>query len=335
MTSKNLKPIGGGISSLFILKAIAAFCVVVIHYPIALRYEFYPLIYTAVPLFFVITGYFLYKESPDAIIASGKRQLCKAIRITLIASLVYYAYKIIISYISGGSFAPPFYSIYDVIIWILFGFNFSGPLWYMTALCWSLLIIITLYRLRWQKLLYLTPLAFVLFNVILAYPLRDISLPWHYETNFISSGLPWISVGMFIKKNEPDIKRRVSNMSLWIMFVLTLGLRYIEQYLFVGAEPRALINIPLVIIIFILCLRYKSFGSNSIIAKLGRNHSTNIYLYHSLVGGIVLFVCTQYETTIPESICALVVYPLTLLLSMLIIRVKSWFSRTQTALKLP
>ncbi|MBR5844857.1 MAG: acyltransferase [Rikenellaceae bacterium] len=329
MPSKSHKPIGGGISSLFVLKAIAAFCVVVIHYPLAFRYEFYPLIYTAVPLFFVITGYFLYKGSPDTIIASGKKQLCKAIRITLIASLVYYAYKIIISYISGGSFVPPFYSIYDVIIWILFGFNFSGPLWYMTALCWSLLIITTLYRLRWQKLLYLTPLAFVLFNVILAYPLRDISLPWYYETNFISSGLPWISVGMFIKKTESRIEQRVSTTSLWIIFTLTLVLRYIEQYLFVGAEPRALINVPLVIIIFILCLRYKSFGSNSIIAKLGRNHSTNIYLYHSLVGGFILFVCAQYETTIPDSICALIVYPLTLLLSTLIIRVKCLLSHPQ------
>lgn len=329
MPSKSHKPIGGGISSLFVLKAIAAFCVVVIHYPLAFRYEFYPLIYTAVPLFFVITGYFLYKGSPDTIIAGGKKQLWKAIRITLIASLVYYAYKIIISYISGGSFVPPFYSIYDVIIWILFGFNFSGPLWYMTALCWSLLIITTLYRLRWQKLLYLTPLAFVLFNVILAYPLRDISLPWYYETNFISSGLPWISVGMFIKKTESRIEQRVSTTSLWIIFALTLVLRYIEQYLFVGAEPRALINVPLVIIIFILCLRYKSFGSNSIIAKLGRNHSTNIYLYHSLVGGFILFVCAQYEITIPDSICALVVYPLTLLLSTLIIRVKSLLSHPQ------
>ena len=329
MPSKSHKPIGGGISSLFVLKAIAAFCVVVIHYPLAFRYEFYPLIYTAVPLFFVITGYFLYKGSPDTIIAGGKKQLWKAIRITLIASLVYYAYKIIISYISGGSFVPPFYSIYDVIIWILFGFNFSGPLWYMTALCWSLLIITTLYRLRWQKLLYLTPLAFVLFNVILAYPLRDISLPWYYETNFISSGLPWISVGMFIKKTESRIEQRVSTTSLWIIFTLTLVLRYIEQYLFVGAEPRALINVPLVIIIFILCLRYKSFGSNSIIAKLGRNHSTNIYLYHSLVGGFILFVCAQYETTIPDSICALIVYPLTLLLSTLIIRVKCLLSHPQ------
>lgn len=329
MPSKSHKPIGGGISSLFVLKAIAAFCVVVIHYPLAFRYEFYPLIYTAVPLFFVITGYFLYKGSPDTIIAGGKKQLWKAIRITLIASLVYYAYKIIISYISGGSFVPPFYSIYDVIIWILFGFNFSGPLWYMTALCWSLLIITTLYRLRWQKLLYLTPLAFVLFNVILAYPLRDISLPWYYETNFISSGLPWISVGMFIKKTESRIEQRVSTTSLWIIFTLTLVLRYIEQYLFVGAEPRALINVPLVIIIFILCLRYKSFGSNSIIAKLGRNHSTNIYLYHSLVGGFILFVCVQYETTIPDSICALIVYPLTLLLSTLIIRVKCLLSHPQ------
>lgn len=329
MLNKFQKTIGGGISSLFILKAIAAFCVVVIHYPIAFRYEFYPLIYTAVPLFFVITGYFLYKDSHDAIIASGKKQVRKIVRITLIASLVYYIYKNIISYIGGGGFVPPFYSIYDVIIWVLFGFNFSGPLWYMTALCWSLLIIIVLYRLRWQKLLYLTPLSFIIFNIVLVYPLSELSLPWYFKTNFISSGLPWISVGMFIKKNETRIEQILSNASLWIIFAITLALRYIEQYCFVGAEPRALINVPLVPIIFILCLQYKSFGNNSIIENLGRNHSTNIYLYHSLVGGIVLFVCNQYQITIPDSICATIVYPLTLLLSTLIIKAKSSISRIQ------
>ena len=328
MINKLHKPIEG-ISSLFLLKAIAAFCVVVIHYPIIFRYEFYPLIYTAVPLFFVITGYFLYKDSNEAIITSGKKQLRKAIRITLVASLVYYIYKNAISYISGGGFVPPFYSIYDVIIWIIFGFNFSGPLWYMTALCWSLLIIILLYRLRWQKLLYLTPLSFVIYNIILAYPLSDITLPWYFETNFISSGLPWISVGMFIKKNEMYIKQKLSNTSLWIIFAITLALRYIEQYCFVGAEPRALINVPLVIIIFVLCLRYKSFGNRSIFTKLGRDHSTNIYLYHSLVGGIVLFVCDQYQITIPDSVCAAIIYPLTLLLSVLIFNTKSGISRIQ------
>lgn len=321
MTPNTLqKPIGGGISSLFVLKAIAAFCVVVIHYPLAFRYELYPLIYTAVPLFFVITGYFLYKENRTAVISSCKKQLSKIVRITLIASLVYYIYKIIISYLSGGGFVPPFYSIYDVIIWLVFGFNFSGPLWYMTALCWSLLIIMILYKLGWQKLLYLTPLSFILYNIILAYPLRDISLPWYFETNFISSGLPWISVGIFIKKNEQRINQLFDTTAIWIAFVITLVLRYIEQYCFVGAEPRALINIPLVIIIFILCLRYKSFGENSVLAKFGRKHSTNIYLYHSLVGGVILFICSNIGVVIPDSICALIVYPLTLLLSVIIVR---------------
>lgn len=190
----------------------------------------------------------------------------------------------------------------------------------MTALCWTLVIIIVLYKLGWQKLLYLTPISFVIYNVILAYPLRDISLPWYFETNFISSGLPWISVGMFIKRNEEVINQSLSTTAIWIIFVATLVLRYIEQYQFVGAEPRALINIPLVPIIFILCLRYKAFGYNSIIAELGRKHSTNIYLYHSLVGGIIVFGCTQYGIIIPDAICALIVYPLTLLLSVAIIR---------------
>lgn len=310
----------GEISSLFILKAIAAFCVVVIHYPIALRYEFYPIIYTAVPLFFVITGYFLYKGSSAEIINSGKKQLRKIIKITLIASIVYYIYKLIVSYLSGNGFIPPFYSIYDVIIWFIFGFNFSGPLWYMTALGWTLLIIIILYKLGWQKLLYLTPLAFILYNIILAYPLRDITLPWYFETNFVSSGLPWVAVGMFIKKNETHIERTLSTKAAWVLFILILGLRYIEQYCFVGAEPRAMLNVPLVIIIFILCLRYKSYGQNGAMAQLGRKHSTNIYLYHSLVGGIILFICGNIDVTIPDSVCALIVYPLTLLLSVGITR---------------
>lgn len=317
MTPNTLqKPIGGGISSLFILKAIAAFCVVVIHYPLAFRYEFYPLIYTATPLFFVITGYFLYKDNTKAIIDSSKRQLRKIIRITLIASLVYYIYKIVIALIEGSGFPLPFYSIYDVLIWLIFGFNFSGPLWYMTALCWTLLIIVILYKLGWQKLLYLTPLAFILYNVILAYPLRDITLPWYYETNFISSGLPWVSTGMFIKKYESRIQLKI----IWAAFAIVVILRYIEQYYFVGAEPRAMINIPLVIIIFVLCLRYKSFGKDSFLAKLGKTHSTNIYLYHSLVGSALLFAGKQIGISIPDSICALVVYIGTLTLSFCIVK---------------
>lgn len=326
MSSLTNKYIGGGISSLFVLKAIAAFCVVVIHFPLVLRYECYPFIYTAVPLFFVITGYFLYKESSKDIIESGKKQFRKIVRITLITSLVYYIYNIVIAIIKGSDFPLPFYSIYDVIIWIVFGFNFSGPLWYMTALCWTLLIIIILYQIGWQKLLYLTPLAFVLYNIILAHPLKDLTLPWYLETNFISTGLPWVSVGMFIKKNEGRIEQTISSNIIWITLLVVVALRYIEQYYFVGAEPRVMLNVPLVIVIFLLCLRYKRFGEGSLLAKLGKTHSTNIYLYHSLIGGTLLFIGNIFAFSIPDSICAVVVYTFTLILSICIVNIKTKLS---------
>lgn len=318
MAGGTTKLSGGGVASLYALKAVAAFMVVAIHFPMAGRYALYPLIYTAVPLFLVISGYFLYSDDTGRIVSGGKKRLRKAVAVALTANAVYYLYGLVISLADGKGVIPPFYSLYDVVYWLLFGFNFSGPLWYMTAYVWTLVIIVAACRIGLSRLLPLSLLSFVFFNFLYPYRIIDINLPWCFEVNFISTGLPWVCTGMLLRKYERKIGRLLSNKTLTILLLATLCLRYIEHYSYGAPNPRALLNVPLVILLFIACLRAEGRSVNGSLVRIGKRHSQNIYLWHSLTGGILVFLAGRCALpAVPEPIFAPVVFAVTLGLSAL------------------
>ena len=58
------------ISSLYVLKAICAFLVVIIHFPMKYGYYFYPIVRIAVPCFFMISGYFLYSDNREKLMSN-------------------------------------------------------------------------------------------------------------------------------------------------------------------------------------------------------------------------------------------------------------------------
>lgn len=81
------------ISALFVLKAICAFMVLILHTPFmnaAFFYQILVLISTiAVPLFFMITGYFLYTDDNKLLYNRSIKTLKKTIPIYLICNIIY------------------------------------------------------------------------------------------------------------------------------------------------------------------------------------------------------------------------------------------------------
>ena len=81
----------GGISSLYVEKCSCAFLVVSCHTPMgALKWLISPIAMAAVPIFFLISGYFLYSPSEEKSYERAKKSIKKIVPIFLIVQLFYW-----------------------------------------------------------------------------------------------------------------------------------------------------------------------------------------------------------------------------------------------------
>jgi len=134
-TKERLYPI----SSLYLLKGIAAFLVVACHTPMgSLGRNLEPIKIIAVPLFFLISGYMIYREGSnkgdlDEIKSRLYKSFIKIIRLVLITNLFYYFWL----FPKNGNVIHSFSQLLECI---LLGNQFTGHLWYLTAFAEALMM---------------------------------------------------------------------------------------------------------------------------------------------------------------------------------------------------
>lgn len=152
------------IYSINYLKGVCSILVVLIHTHLLGKIIFIPFYRCAVPLFFMISGYFLMGREGwyrDRIFHILK----KMVIIWGITNIVYY------------SFIQFIFTEYDSIhnlqtfiqtlgIEFIFGGEFCGPLWYITAYIWAL-IIIYIFNIKRNRNTFLLVAFLLLVNVLL------------------------------------------------------------------------------------------------------------------------------------------------------------------------
>ena len=145
------------ISSIYCLKTLGAFFVICIH--CAAPWYFYPLIRTAVPFFFIISGYFLYSTDRSRGIEKCIRAFKKVFWLTLYANIFYY-----LGYYIPNDYMP----IRDIKA--LFQFVFIGGscvhLWYLNAYLEALFIIGISLKFNKLKLLWICSPLFWIFGLM-------------------------------------------------------------------------------------------------------------------------------------------------------------------------
>ena len=120
------------ISSLYVLKALLAFAVVVSHSPLLLPWVRIPGF--MVELFFSITGYFLYASDLGKVHSRIWKSVKKVVPIIIVLQLFY-------SLIYPPNLGPISVSYMRYVQWLFLGFNnyVTGHLWYLSAVLFGLL----------------------------------------------------------------------------------------------------------------------------------------------------------------------------------------------------
>lgn len=237
----------------------------------------------AVPMFFIITGYFLTSMIKSGHITNHIKKITKV----AIGALAFYFPLFCIEAYLNGNLKHQLLNIFrlddlwEKVIFSQYPFYVNaGHLWYLIAVIYILgFVYFYTKKYRISTLYILIPLLFIIGYLISSFEVTD----RRYYQNFLFIGLPYILLGSFIREQltYKKISNRVVGLSIVIFSILYLV--EIALYLHIGLPARRehyLCIIPLVSFILIWAVQNPTFGENHFITTIGKDYSIYIYVFH-------------------------------------------------------
>lgn len=276
-----------------------------------------PLLRTAVPVFFIITGYFLYSADRSVAIARCEKSLRKLSVLFLWSNALYFAWHLAI-YFRGGHF--PINSWRSFVYFLAFGDNLCFALWYLTACLQSLFVFWVALKLKMTRWLYPVIPAGLLFALLFGrYCIIDYQLPLPLIRNAFTTGMPCFLLGWLTHRYAD----RLMTCRIELALFVSAGLYYAECLCYVKYVKHLLpplsigdlfvMTIPTAWLLFLCALKHKDAGIGSPLEWIGREHSTNIYVLHLLVWPLFFHFCpNMLSVLVSPQIAAITAFAVTL-----------------------
>lgn len=310
------------IHSLYALKAFCAIAVVLIHTDFYGKTYFIPLTRLAVPLFYMISGYFLFAHgAPSG--AKLRRTLWHILGITVLSTLVYLAYN----YANSWLFAHEHHRTVSYMrlffprdFWpmLLLANPYNGVLWYLTAYMQALLLLWLCVRFRLtDACIRLLPLFFAVTLLLGCYfPFEK--LPLYVYRNFFTMAFPFLLLGAWVRRSEATLVRWSRGVLPVLLFVLLAATEYVllKAWGHLSYGDCMISTIYGALLFFVLCLSRSTAFRGTFWSYLGRYCSLNIYLYHILMMNFWRHFCTATGFHHPSQLLFPIVLALTILFSL-------------------
>lgn len=276
------------------LKFICALMVVGIHVNFFISPYVLFIYRIAVPVFFIISGYFI--VSNNGLLESSKIYgiVRKILLIALTANILYYI---------EGCFLFKKVS-YPLIPTIIEGNTICHALWYLNAYIEVLLMLLILIKLKWTGILPYIAFTGVLFGLFVgAYNwLLDTKIiinyyGWNFNSarNAFTIGLPCVTIGIIIREYENVFRHYMEKHPFSLKICLTFFfILSATEYFFMDESHKYsdifLFTIPLGTVSFLIALLVRPSHKSLAIAKLGKKYSLPIYLYHLIFLDFIFLV---------------------------------------------
>ena len=285
-------------------KGIAAFAVVLIHctLPGVPGEIIKGIARFAVPLFFLISGYFAYGRE-DAVL---RRREIHILRLYVGAVAVYYLWAAIRYFLSQRTFAQMGAELFPdggrtVSDLLLFNRTAMAPhLWFMGALVYCYLFYRLLARKRLEERGYLLIPVLLAANLLLGEGrgLTGIAVPVRWIRSFWLTGFPFFLWGSWFACRE---KQGVLQLHRGAGMALVAGGMLLSsvECLWSGYDELYVGSILTAGGLFSLALAFADLGKGSLLARIGERDSANIYLWHMLLrnfAALAFLMAGVYET---------------------------------------
>lgn len=299
-------------SNLNLLKMICAFLVVTIHIPFPGMFGIYvkAIARMAVPVFFIISGFFFEKNQNRIYLI---RQIEKVAKLILIFYSLFIIWKFVCLYFEGESLKQYImnnFRVKDICRLVVYNKSMvSGHFWYLFALLYVLIIVFLLGHF-FNKIVYLLPILLIPNLILSAYSLVlfDFEIKYYYTRNFLLTGLPMFAIGYILSQKEVLIKKAISQNISLILFVISCCVNILENGIlmtFWQEEGDLYISS---VIMAISAFIYFGLSSNSIkISKyIKSNYLTYVYIFH----GVISYYIGILIRFFPNNLLLLWCYPI-------------------------
>lgn len=241
----------------------------------------------AVPVFFMITGYFY---SDTVARHKEKQQIKKIFYLVVEANLLFFIWNITLVVLRRDSIMSYMQSIFsgkNMLKFLLFNESpLAVHLWYLGAIFYVLAIVLLVDKFQCRKILYdLTPVLLIADLLFGKYSLLIFhrEFPYILVRNFLCVGIPYFCIGNIIREKRCSEKwDKAVFLVLIVIFMIT---SLAERFVLVNAGLNAtrdhyLSTTFLAICLFIYTL--KSNWHNKDLAMVGRKYSTWLYILHPI-----------------------------------------------------
>ena len=285
-------------------KGIAAFAVVLIHctLPGVPGEIIKGIARFAVPLFFLISGYFAYGRE-DAVL---RRREIHILRLYVGAVAVYYLWAAIRYFLSQRTFAQMGAELFPdggrtVSDLLFFNRTAMAPhLWFMGALVYCYLFYRLLARKRLEERAYLLIPVLLAANLMLGEGrgLTGIAVPVRWLRSFWLTGFPFFLWGSWFACREKQGRLQLHRGAGMALVAGGMLLSSVEC-LWSGYDELYVGSILTAGGLFSLALAFADLGKGSLLARIGDRDSANIYLWHMLLrnfAALAFLMAGVYET---------------------------------------
>jgi len=322
------------------LKCLCAFMVILLHRAEGPAIDAYavPISRMAVPVFFMITGFFFELRWPDVRLA---HQLRKTLHMLIIGVLLY-TFLLWRFCTAIGTTLPAYlqmltdgrgigFTIRNTLLYNSSPLPNAEHLWYLCALIYTLLIVHFIRRLLGKtgmNLLYLaTPLLILASVVFSNYSTLITGYRFYvFETrNFLLCGIPYFCLGSLICARRTALIRRFSAGVCLLLLLLFSALACLEEHYLIGVRTVNALDFYFstafqVFFAFLLFLHLSERNPIALrpLSWIGRYHSGNIYLIHLAVGSYVQSLFSAFGlSAVYRTFCPFIIFLESLLISML------------------
>ena len=249
-----------------------------------------PLTRIAVPIFFMITGYY-YSFTIQR--KNEKKQLKKIFLMFVGANLLFFAWFFLKSCFSSNSILTNIRNIFSmksILKFVLLNESpFGGHLWYLGAILYVLLIVFIFDR-KWgrHKLYPIVPFLLLADLVFGKYSLLLFgqAIPYILVRNFLCVGLPYFLIGDMLFKYNAKISLKKAVLLVFCFACTTLFERAILGAFNLNAERDHYISTTfLAIFVFLLAIqsnRNRNSKGYDWLCFIGARLSSSIYILHPI-----------------------------------------------------
>ena len=279
------------------VKGIACILVVLIHckFPGRVGLSVQAVARFAVPLFFMVSGYYCYRGGQYTNNQVITKKIVKIAKMTFSWYLFYLFFFVVENWLFKASHVFDF-SLTHILHVAVFNQPSNVPphFWFLFALINVYLLFLLVNALKVRKIGYVFSL--VMFALLIALQqgasLMGYSITPYYFRNFLIEGFPFFMLGHFLHENKE--KCNVSNVLLLIIVGISAVLSIGERFMFKSFIKVFLSTYPLVVCLFVYAIN-NPYRHRGMIQLLGKNLSMPVYILHWFVMIVVDRMIKYYE----------------------------------------